>query len=157
MLNILIHFWRKIIKMQIWIRHIYKSPFGWKGEGGGVEGSRVEFVENRLILGQIYSTLLYFTLHPLPFPQSKRTINFFLQTKKSLFILSLIVIFQLSTYKVAYQLSNYKLLLLLRNIVTVGSLPQLIGFIRFGEPVPHGLSARPRVWAGPTKGQTLQL
>ena len=34
----------------------------------------------------------------------------------------------------------------------VGSLPQLIGFIRFGEPVPHGLSARPRVWAGPTKG-----
>ena len=34
----------------------------------------------------------------------------------------------------------------------VGSHPQLIGFIRFGEPVPHGLSARPRVWAGPTKG-----
>ena len=34
----------------------------------------------------------------------------------------------------------------------VGSRPQLIGFIRFGEPVPHGLSARPRVWAGPTKG-----
>ena len=37
-------------------------------------------------------------------------------------------------------------------IIYVGSLPQLIGFIRFGEPVPHGLSARPRVWAGPTKG-----
>ena len=34
----------------------------------------------------------------------------------------------------------------------VGSRPQLIGFIRFGEPVPHGLSARPRVWTGPTKG-----
>ena len=34
----------------------------------------------------------------------------------------------------------------------VGTLPQLIGFIRFGEPVPHGLSARHRVWAGPTKG-----
>ena len=33
-------------------------------------------------------------------------------------------------------------------IYIVGSLPQLIGFIRFGEPVPHGLSARPRVWAG---------
>ena len=38
------------------------------------------------------------------------------------------------------------------DYITVGSLPQLIGFIRFGEPVPHGLSARPRVWAGPTKG-----
>ena len=38
------------------------------------------------------------------------------------------------------------------HIYTVGSRPQLIGFIRFGEPVPHGLSARPRVWAGPTKG-----
>ena len=36
----------------------------------------------------------------------------------------------------------------------VGSLPQLIGFIRFGEPVPHGLSARHRVWAGPTKGMS---
>ena len=36
--------------------------------------------------------------------------------------------------------------------IYVGSRPQLIGFIRFGEPVPHGLSARPRVWAGPTKG-----
>ena len=36
--------------------------------------------------------------------------------------------------------------------IIVGTLPQLIGFIRFGEPVPHGLSARPRVWAGPTKG-----
>ena len=38
------------------------------------------------------------------------------------------------------------------EFTTVGSRPQLIGFIRFGEPVPHGLSARPRVWAGPTKG-----
>ena len=38
------------------------------------------------------------------------------------------------------------------RFVFVGTLPQLIGFIRFGEPVPHGLSARPRVWAGPTKG-----
>ena len=38
------------------------------------------------------------------------------------------------------------------NNVPVGTLPQLIGFIRFGEPVPHGLSARHRVWAGPTKG-----
>ena len=34
-------------------------------------------------------------------------------------------------------------------IDNVGTLPQLIGFIRFGEPVPHGLSARHRVWAGP--------
>ena len=38
------------------------------------------------------------------------------------------------------------------EMTRVGTLPQLIGFIRFGEPVPHGLSARPRVWAGPTKG-----
>ena len=36
-------------------------------------------------------------------------------------------------------------------LLLVGSRPQLIGFIRFGEPVPHGLSARPRVWVGPTK------
>ena len=39
-----------------------------------------------------------------------------------------------------------------KNKAFVGTLPQLIGFIRFGEPVPHGLSARHRVWAGPTKG-----
>ena len=38
------------------------------------------------------------------------------------------------------------------HMTCVGTLPQLIGFIRFGEPVPHGLSARHRVWAGPTKG-----
>ena len=37
-------------------------------------------------------------------------------------------------------------------IVIVGSHPQLIGFIRFGEPVPHGLSARPRVRAGFSPG-----
>ena len=42
------------------------------------------------------------------------------------------------------------LLVLKKN--TVGSLPQLIGFIRFGEPVPHGLLARPRVWAGFSPG-----
>ena len=36
--------------------------------------------------------------------------------------------------------------------IFVGSRLQLIGFMCFGEPVPHGLSARPRVWAGPTKG-----
>ena len=41
---------------------------------------------------------------------------------------------------------------LVESIIIVGTLPQLIGFIRFGEPVPHGLSARHRVWAGPTKG-----
>ena len=35
---------------------------------------------------------------------------------------------------------------------SVGSLPQLIEFIRFGEPVPHGLSARPQVRAGFSPG-----
>ena len=30
--------------------HIY-GRFGWKGEGGGVEGSRVELAKNKLILG----------------------------------------------------------------------------------------------------------
>ena len=66
--------------MQIWIRHIYKSPFGWKGEGGGVEGSRVEFVENRLILGQIYSTLLYST--PPHFPSIQTDHKFFPSNQK---------------------------------------------------------------------------
>ena len=39
-------------------------------DGGGMRGSRVELAENRLILSQIYSTLL-----SLPLSQSKRTIN----------------------------------------------------------------------------------
>ena len=38
-----------------------KGPFGLRGEGGGVEGSRVELAENRLILGQLYYI-------PPPFP-----------------------------------------------------------------------------------------
>ena len=33
-----------------------KGPFGLRGEGGGVEGSRVKLAENRLILGQLYYT-----------------------------------------------------------------------------------------------------
>ena len=45
------------------------GPVGLRGEGGGVEGSKVELAENRLILSQIYSTLF-----PLPLPQSKQTI-----------------------------------------------------------------------------------
>ena len=32
------------------------GPFGLRGEGGGVEGSRVKLAENRLILGQLYYT-----------------------------------------------------------------------------------------------------
>jgi len=54
------------------VKHFY-GPFGWSGEGGGVEGRRVEVIKNKLILCYIYSTLLYST--PLPFPQSKRTIR----------------------------------------------------------------------------------
>ena len=38
-----------------------KGSFGLREEGGGMEWSRVELAENRLILGQLYSTLL-----PLP-------------------------------------------------------------------------------------------
>ena len=34
--------------------------FGLRGEGGRVKESRVEFAENKLILGQFYFTLLYF-------------------------------------------------------------------------------------------------
>ena len=43
-------------------------------EGGRreVEGSKVELAENKLILGQIYSTLFYSSL---PLPQSKWTIK----------------------------------------------------------------------------------
>ena len=48
------------------IRLITNGLFGWKGEGGGVEESRVVYVKNKLILYQIYSTLLYSTLPPSP-------------------------------------------------------------------------------------------
>ena len=44
-------------------------------DGGGMRGSKVELAENRPILSQIYSTLLYSTLLSLPLSQSKRTIN----------------------------------------------------------------------------------
>ena len=37
-----------------------KGLFGLRGEGGGVEGSKVELVENRLILDQFYFTLPHF-------------------------------------------------------------------------------------------------
>jgi len=33
--------------------------FGLRGDGGRVEESKVELAENRLILDQFYSTLLY--------------------------------------------------------------------------------------------------
>ena len=42
-----------------------------EGEWRGVEGSRIEFVENRLILSQFYSTLLY----SYSLSQSKQTIS----------------------------------------------------------------------------------
>ena len=40
-----------------------------EGEGGRVEGNRIELAKNKLILYKIYSTLL------LPLSQSKRIIN----------------------------------------------------------------------------------
>ena len=42
-------------------RNQIKGPFGLKGKGGRVEGSRVELAESRLISDHIYST-------PLPSP-----------------------------------------------------------------------------------------
>ena len=39
--------------------------FGLSGNGGGVEESIVEFAKNRLILGQLYSTLLHSPSFPL--------------------------------------------------------------------------------------------
>lgn len=53
----------KVLKIQN-LRKI-KGPFGLRGEGSGVKKSRVEFVENMLILEQFYSTLLPpFPLNP---------------------------------------------------------------------------------------------
>ena len=68
-----------------------------EGEGGKVERSRVEFVKNRLILSQFYSTLLYSTpLYSTHFPliQSKQItyLSFFLSIKLPL-SLSLIFVF----------------------------------------------------------------
>ena len=59
---------------------------------------------------------------------------------------------QIKTYSYIEQLSLKNDIVCVSLVNVVGTLPQLIGFIRFGEPVPHGLSARHRVWAGPTKG-----
>ena len=43
-----------------------KGLFGLRGGGeGGVGMSKVKLVENMLILGQLYSTLLYFIFLPL--------------------------------------------------------------------------------------------
>ena len=42
-----------------------KGLFGLRGERGRVERSRIELTENRLILCQIYSTLLYSPSFPL--------------------------------------------------------------------------------------------
>ena len=39
-----------------------ESPFGLRGKGGGVKGSRVELTKNILISGKLNSTLLYFSL-----------------------------------------------------------------------------------------------
>ena len=38
------------------IFHFPKDLLGLRDEGGGVEGSRIELVENKLILGQLSST-----------------------------------------------------------------------------------------------------
>ena len=45
-----------------------KCLFGLRGEGGKVKGSRVELVENKLILGKFYST-------PPPFPSIQMNHN----------------------------------------------------------------------------------
>ena len=41
-----------------------QGPFGLSGEGGELERSKVELTENKLLLGQFYSTLLYSTPPP---------------------------------------------------------------------------------------------
>ena len=45
--------------MHILLFTITNGLFGWRVKWGGAEGSRVEFTKNKLILYQIYSTLLY--------------------------------------------------------------------------------------------------
>ena len=42
-----------------------KGPFGLRGEEWEVKKSKVELAENKLILSQIYSTLLYPSSFPL--------------------------------------------------------------------------------------------
>ena len=44
---------------RIFIASWTNGPFELSEEGGEVKGSRVEFAEKRLILGQFYSTPLY--------------------------------------------------------------------------------------------------
>ena len=45
----------------VWERE-RESPFGLRGKGGRVKGSRVELTKNILISGKLNSTLLYFSL-----------------------------------------------------------------------------------------------
>ena len=45
--------WKELF---LWYKFLNQDPFGLRREGGGVEGSRVEFAENIQILGEIYST-----------------------------------------------------------------------------------------------------
>ena len=55
--------------------HFYLSKilyglFGLRGERGQVEENIIELIENKLILGQIYSILLYSTLSSSPLIQT---------------------------------------------------------------------------------------
>ena len=76
---LVIHFYCFIILVvQVSIICDYKGLFGLRGEGGGVEESRIKLAKNRLILGKFYFTLL-----SLPSPQSKRTIVINLKPKAS--------------------------------------------------------------------------
>ena len=63
---------------------IFKGPFELRGEECGVERSRVELAENKLILDKIY-----FTSHSSPsLPQSKLTTRIFTESTFSILCLA---------------------------------------------------------------------
>ena len=55
----------KLVVRELLALDIPNGPFGLRGEGGRVEGNRVELAKNRQILGQFHSTLLYSPSLPL--------------------------------------------------------------------------------------------
>ena len=56
---------RHLTKQKTIVNWILYGQFGLRGEKGGVEESKVKLAENRLILGQFYSILPYFSSLPL--------------------------------------------------------------------------------------------
>ena len=50
---------KNLCKIQHLFLYFFYGPFGLSEKGGEVEESRIELAENKLILGQFYSILLY--------------------------------------------------------------------------------------------------